>query len=91
MQPAKQRMRPWMHSRMRANSRRSDGLAAQAAGPFYFKDIDALLIEIVLLGNRTMEAELRSAAEKGTTDTEKLLAVFLAETNFAAGHAELLR
>ncbi len=55
----------------------------------HFKDKDALLIEIVLLGNRTLEAELRAAADTVELPIEKLLAVYLAYVSFAERHADL--
>ncbi len=69
--------------------------ASRAAGvsvsaPYkHFKDKDALLIEIVLLGNRTLEGELRAAAESSATAKEGLLAVYLAYIDFAAKHPDL--
>ena len=44
----------------------------------HFKDKDALLIEIVVLGNRTLESELRAASSVGNKPEERLLALFLA-------------
>ena len=55
----------------------------------HFKDKDALLIEIVLLGNRTLEAELRAAADTVELSREKLLAVYLAYVSFAERHPDL--
>lgn len=55
----------------------------------HFKDKDALLIEIVLLGNRTLEAELRAAADTVELPREKLLAVYLAYVSFAERHPDL--
>ncbi len=55
----------------------------------HFKDKDALLIEIVLLGNHTLESELRAAAESAETPEEKLLAVYLAYIEFARRHPDL--
>ena len=55
----------------------------------HFKDKDALLIEIVLLGNRTLETELRAAADIVAPPTEKLLAVYLAYVSFADRHPDL--
>ncbi len=55
----------------------------------HFKDKDALLIEIVLLGNRTLEEELRQAASHGKSASEQLLSVFLAYIHFARRHPDL--
>ncbi len=55
----------------------------------HFKDKDALLIEIVLLGNRTLEAELQAAADSVEPPREKLLAVYLAYIFFAEHHSDL--
>ncbi len=55
----------------------------------HFKDKDALLIEIVLLGNRTLEAELQAAAEIIAPPREKLLLVYLAYVSFAERHPDL--
>ena len=69
--------------------------ASRAAGvsvsaPYnHFKDKDALLVEIVLLGNRTLETELRAAADIVAPPTEKLLAVYLAYVSFADRHQDL--
>ena len=69
--------------------------ASRAAGvsvsaPYnHFKDKEALLIEIELLGNRTLEMELRIAADTVAPPREKLLAVYLAYVSFAERHPEL--
>ncbi len=55
----------------------------------HFKDKDALLIEIVLLGNRTLEEELRAAAETAEPGREKLLAVYMAYVSFAHRRPDL--
>ena len=59
----------------------------------HFKDKDALLIEIVLLGNRTLETELRAAADTAADSAnearERLLAVYLAYVSFAERHPDL--
>ena len=55
----------------------------------HFKDKEALLIEIVLQGNRTLETELRAAAETVGPPREKLLAVYLAYVSFAERHPDL--
>ena len=55
----------------------------------HFKDKDALLIEIVLLGNRTLETALRAAADTVEPPREKLLAVFIAYVSFAERHPDL--
>ncbi len=67
---------------------RSAGVSVSA--PYnHFKDKDALLIEIVLLGNRTLETELRAAADTVAPPREKLLAVYLAYVSFAERHPDL--
>lgn len=69
--------------------------ASRAAGvsvsaPYnHFKDKDALLIEIVLLGNRTLGTELQAAADIVAPPREKLLAVYLAYVSFAVRHPDL--
>lgn len=55
----------------------------------HFKDKDALLIEVVLLGSRTLEAELRTAADSADPPQERLLAVYLAYVGFAQRHPDL--
>ncbi len=55
----------------------------------HFKDKEALLIEIVLLGNRTLEAELRAAAAAAQTPAARLQAVYLAYIHFADQHPGL--
>ncbi len=55
----------------------------------HFKDKEALLIEIVLLGNRTLETELQAAANTLGLPREKLLAVYLAYVSFAERHPDL--
>ncbi len=55
----------------------------------HFKDKDALLMEIVSLGNRTLEAELKAAAERCETDRDKLLAVYSAYIAFSQIHPDL--
>ncbi len=49
---------------------------------------EALLIEIVLLGNRTLETELQAAADTVELPREKLLAVYLAYVSFAERHPD---
>ena len=67
---------------------RSAGVSVSA--PYnHFKDKDALLIEIVLLGNSTLETELRAAADTGEGAKERLIAVFLAYFHFAQSHSYL--
>lgn len=69
--------------------------ASRAAGvsvsaPYnHFKDKEALLIEIVLLGSRTLELELRAAADIADTPRQRLLAVYLAYVAFAQHHPDL--
>lgn len=55
----------------------------------HFKDKDALLIDIVQLGNRTLEGELRAAANTANTPRVRLLAVYLAYVAFAEHHPDL--
>lgn len=67
---------------------RSAGVSVSA--PYnHFKDKDALLVEIVLLGNRTLETELRAAAGTTGTARERLLAVSVAYVSFAQRHPDL--
>ena len=67
---------------------RSAGVSVSA--PYnHFKDKEALMIEIVQLGNRTLEMELRAAADTADPPREKLLAVFLAYISFAQYHPDL--
>jgi AcrR family transcriptional regulator len=61
-----------------------------ASAPYnHFKDKDGLLVEIAIRGNRTLEKELRSAAESDGTAKEKLLSVYLAYLAFAQKHPDL--
>ena len=55
----------------------------------HFKDKEALLIEIVLLGNRTLKTELQAAADAFALPKDKLLAVYLAYVSFAERHPDL--
>ena len=55
----------------------------------HFKDKEALLIEIVVLGNRTLELELRTASMTKKEPREGLLAVYLAYIAFARHHPDL--
>ena len=55
----------------------------------HFKDKEALLIEIVLLGNRTLETELQAAADAVAPPRERLLAVYFAYVAFAERHPDL--
>lgn len=55
----------------------------------HFRDKEALLIEIVLLGNRTLRADLEAAAERCETDRDKLLAVYSAYIAFSQQHSDL--
>ena len=67
---------------------RSAGVSASA--PYnHFKDKEALLIEVVVLGNRTLEAELQDAANRHGTVRDRLRAVYLAYIEFAKRHPEL--
>ena len=68
-------------------SRRA-GVAVSA--PYnHFRDKEALLIEIVVLGNHTLEAELCAAVQDVGRDREKLVAVYLAYIAFAERHPDL--
>ena len=53
------------------------------------RDKEALLIEIVLLGNPTRETELQAAPDDVETAQKKLPAVYLAYVFFAQQHPEL--
>lgn len=55
----------------------------------HFKDKDALLIEIVVLGNRTLESELRAASAGDKRPEERLLELYLAYIAFANNHPDL--
>ena len=55
----------------------------------HFKDKNTLLIEIVLLGNSTLEKELRAAADTVEPVKERLLAVFSAYVAFAQRHPDM--
>ena len=55
----------------------------------HFKDKEALLIEIVILGNETLETELRAASDTAASIRERLLAVYLAYITFARRHPDL--
>ena len=55
----------------------------------HFKDKEALLAEIVLLGNRTLESELRAAANTNAAPEDRLVAVCLAYIDFAGRHPDL--
>ena len=55
----------------------------------HFKDKDALLIEIVLLGNRILGEELQAAADTLDPPRDRLLAVYLAYVSFAERHPDL--
>ena len=69
--------------------------ASRAAGvsvsaPYnHFKDKEGLMIEIVMLGNRTLNFELRAAADGAGTAREKLRAVFHGYLEFARKHPDL--
>lgn len=69
--------------------------ASRAAGvsvsaPYnHFKSKEALLVAIVLLGNQTLETELRAAADTEGTPRQRLLAVGMAYTRFATRHPDL--
>ena len=55
----------------------------------HFKDKDALLMEIVVLGNRTLESELRAALDTEKNPEERLIALYLAYIAFAKTHPDL--
>lgn len=61
---------------------------AKSAPYKHFRDKDALLVEVALLGTRRMEQELRSAADLGGTPRERLLAVGLAYIAFSTQHPD---
>ena len=61
---------------------------AKSAPYKHFRDKDALLVEIALLGTQRMEQELRSASELGGTPRERLLAVGLAYIAFSKDHPD---
>ncbi len=55
----------------------------------HFKDKEALLVEIVLLGNRTIEANLHAAADSDASPEDRLVAVCLAYIDFAESHPDI--
>jgi AcrR family transcriptional regulator len=66
---------------------RSAGVSVSA--PYnHFRDKDALLVEIALLGSRTLRSELQAAAANAGTPKERLLAVYLAYIDFAKRYPE---
>lgn len=66
---------------------RTAGVAVSA--PYnHFKDKNALLIEILLIGNRILREELQAAAESKGTARERCLAIYSAYINFSKRHPE---
>ena len=61
---------------------------AKSAPYKHFRDKDALLVEIAVLGTQRMEQELRSASGLGGTPRERLLAVGLAYIAFSKQHPD---
>ena len=61
---------------------------AKSAPYKHFRDKDALLVEIAILGTQRMEQELRSASELEGTSRERLLAVGLAYIAFSKQHQD---
>ncbi len=61
---------------------------AKSAPYKHFKDKDALLVEVALLGTRRMEQDLRSVSGLGGTPRERLLAVGLAYIAFSRQHPD---
>ena len=61
---------------------------AKSAPYKHFRDKDALLVEVAVLGTRRMEQELRSASDLGGTSRERLLAVGLAYIAFSKRHPD---
>ena len=55
----------------------------------HFKDKEALLVEIILLGNRTLESELRAASDTDAQPEDRLIAVCLAYIDFAQRHPDI--
>jgi AcrR family transcriptional regulator len=55
----------------------------------HFKDKEALLVEIVLLGNRTLESDLQAAAKIEAPPEDRLVAVCLAYIEFARRHPDI--
>ena len=55
----------------------------------HFRDKEALLVEIVLLGSRTLAMELQTAADSVASPREGLLAVYTAYVCFAKHHPDL--
>ena len=61
---------------------------AKSAPYKHFRDKDALLVEVALLGTRRMEQDLRSVSGLGETPRERLLAVGLAYITFSRQHPD---
>ena len=61
---------------------------AKSAPYKHFRDKDALLVEVALLGTRRMEQQLRSVSGSGGTPRERLLAVGLAYIAFSRDHPD---
>ena len=61
---------------------------AKSAPYKHFRDKEALLVEIAVLGTQRMEQELRSASELEGTPRERLLAVGLAYIAFSKQHPD---
>ena len=61
---------------------------AKSAPYKHFRDKEALLVEVAVLGTRRMEQELRSASGLGGTPRERLLAVGLAYISFSKQHPD---
>ncbi|MGI4757944.1 MAG: TetR/AcrR family transcriptional regulator, partial [Janthinobacterium lividum] len=54
----------------------------------HFRDKDALLAEIALIGTRLLESELRAASSRRGTPREKLLSALLGYIEFAQNHPD---
>lgn len=61
---------------------------AKSAPYKHFRDKDALLVEVALIGTRRMEQELRTASGLEGTPRERLLAVGLAYIAFSKQHPD---
>ena len=61
---------------------------AKSAPYKHFRDKDALLVEVALIGTRRMEQELRSASALEGTPRERLLTVGLAYIAFSKQHPD---
>ena len=82
--------RSYHHGELKAALIESALTLVREKGPYnHFRDKEALLLEIVVLGNHTLEAELCAAVQDIGKNREKLVAVYLAYIAFAERHPDL--